>query len=604
MQTVAIIQTQILRDHYLSLAVKIRMCLQQLVNSNQSNTDINKEKINIDSTIKSLETLIKIHIKIKNNDALDDSLVNFLKEINTACHTLFAHNPSIWLEDDALARDYKTIFFSLPPEVRTTIGELYPIKKKPENKVFFIITQENKIVIVRPYPHFENIACEGGGVKGIAYGGVVKALIEKGIMQTIKCIAGSSAGAIIAALEAMGYSDKALKEQIESINFKELQDIIPGDNLGQMLGSVAGILIENYLGSVPANSEAHGEGFINSGRALLSKLRELIKTGIGRIIARATPQQKALMEQAGILTAWSYDQFTFANMADLALICPEENIKQLIVTGAEKITDSRTRMVLFSHQHSPRMEIALALRISASIPKFFREIFYNNKTYIDGGVEQNLPYSVFTDPKFKIGGVENTDIAKTIAFKFVKPSNNIYATLFKPAEEKSPKLKDKIFLSTELSAHLTANRQHEAQRLQSSAAPFVIPINNQGVNSTDFDLPEEMKDKLFNDGYETTMQALSLYMVPDRVINSDIKYNSFNKAIEALSAAEINYLIAQLTNDFDQFKNPEQYSSIFYSQGKPLHNRHINEIADLLNKLQQQLTFKTITLQSEIPIAI
>ena len=48
------------------------------------------------------------------------------------------------------------------------------------------------------------LALSGGGIRGIAHCGVLKAIVESGI--TIDAIGGTSAGSIVASLYAMGYS--------------------------------------------------------------------------------------------------------------------------------------------------------------------------------------------------------------------------------------------------------------------------------------------------------------------------------------------------------------------------------------------------------------
>lgn len=605
LQLPSITSTQPSREKSIAFAIQVKNLLQKYNHPDEipkQNKDIKIDLTIIEYIIKSLDSHIKINSDL-NPNTFDNELILLLKEINEACHLLFVLDLSIWQNNNAFVCAYKTLFYSLSTEVKLHIGELYPVKKESQIKVYFNFTEEGQIEIIRSYPDYENVAIEGGGVKGNAHGGIVEALNELGVMATTRCVAGSSAGAISATLIALGYDGKAFKELIESINFKELQDITaPGDSVGKLFGAQVGLLVELFSGSMPSNFTAHGEEFINSGRALITRLRDFIKMGVSRIIERASPTQRSLMEFAGIISAWSHDRFTFANLADLALICPEENIKQLIVTGAEKITDSRTRMVLFSHLHSPRTEIALADRISAAIPKFFRSVFYNNKYYIDGGIEQNLPYSVFTESEFKLGGVSNNDIAKTIAFKFVKPAKNLYKSFFQPVEEKSPKLADKILLTPELVEHLTQNRQREANRLHTKAAPLVIPICNQGVNSTAFDLSHEMKETLYNGGYELTKQTLVLYMIPDRVLKSDIKYDEMEEAINTLSIDEINYLITRLNKDTDTVKNPSQKSSIFYDHWKPVNYLNINDIAEFKQALELKLQQLLATQQPPIPV--
>lgn len=71
---------------------------------------------------------------------------------------------------------------------------------------------------------FKNLVFEGGGVKGIAYGGALTKLDELGIFQNINRVAGTSAGAITATLMAIGYSAQEISEIIAKTNFKDFAD--------------------------------------------------------------------------------------------------------------------------------------------------------------------------------------------------------------------------------------------------------------------------------------------------------------------------------------------------------------------------------------------
>ncbi|XP_062594046.1 uncharacterized protein LOC134255531 [Saccostrea cucullata] len=61
------------------------------------------------------------------------------------------------------------------------------------------------------YP-FKNLIFEGGGAKGIAYPGALKALEEVGILKKIKRFAGTSVGSITATMAALGYSSTEIRE--------------------------------------------------------------------------------------------------------------------------------------------------------------------------------------------------------------------------------------------------------------------------------------------------------------------------------------------------------------------------------------------------------
>src|SRR5688572_25109176 len=71
---------------------------------------------------------------------------------------------------------------------------------------------------------FQNLVFEGGGVKGIAYGGALEVLNEKGILQKIKRVAGTSAGAINATLLALGYTSAEVSKVVAETDFSKFAD--------------------------------------------------------------------------------------------------------------------------------------------------------------------------------------------------------------------------------------------------------------------------------------------------------------------------------------------------------------------------------------------
>ncbi len=69
-----------------------------------------------------------------------------------------------------------------------------------------------------PMPEAVGLTLSGGGAKGIAHIGVIKALEDNGI--PIDCITGTSMGAIVGGLYAMGYSPEEMLALIESEGFQ------------------------------------------------------------------------------------------------------------------------------------------------------------------------------------------------------------------------------------------------------------------------------------------------------------------------------------------------------------------------------------------------
>src|SRR6478735_4639496 len=62
---------------------------------------------------------------------------------------------------------------------------------------------------------------EGGGIRGIAFAGAIESMEAHGVQW--QKLAGTSVGAIIAALLAAGYTSKEINEQLKVLNFKDLR---------------------------------------------------------------------------------------------------------------------------------------------------------------------------------------------------------------------------------------------------------------------------------------------------------------------------------------------------------------------------------------------
>ncbi|MCA1058154.1 patatin-like phospholipase family protein [Rossellomorea aquimaris] len=93
----------------------------------------------------------------------------------------------------------------------------------------------------------------GGGIKGLALIGAYQAIEEKG--YTFKRLAGTSAGAVIAAFIAAGYSSRELLDIMDDIDLKELMDsnaiislpILKWFRVYYRLGLYKGVALENWL---------------------------------------------------------------------------------------------------------------------------------------------------------------------------------------------------------------------------------------------------------------------------------------------------------------------------------------------------------------------
>lgn len=210
---------------------------------------------------------------------------------------------------------------------------------------------------------YRNLVMEGGGIKGIAYGGALKELEERGIMQNIIRVAGTSAGAIQAALVAVGYS----ADEITNI--------------------VAETPIEAF----------NDDGFLTKGSKRLMK-----KYGWFQGDNFLEKMEKLIFLRTGNMN------LTFAELHELAQTYP---FRDLYVTGCN-LSDQRVEV--FSYETYPDMRIADAVRVSMSIPLYYRALWLdatgkvieepkpedNCRIFVDGGLLMNYPVEIFDNYKY------------------------------------------------------------------------------------------------------------------------------------------------------------------------------------------------------------
>lgn len=186
------------------------------------------------------------------------------------------------------------------------------------------------------------IALAGGGIRGIAHAGVLKALEEHKIK--IDAIGGTSAGSIVATLYAMGY-----KPYYIYVLFKKYaKEII---NIGN------GPII-NGIGNFVKNKKIGMSGF-NDGTSLEKMCNELASRKNIRVISDI--KMPLVIPAVDISEAKEY---IFTNCA------PKNNVNDEYIT---------------------EIEIGKAVRASSSFPAFFCPCEFKKHMFMDGGALDNIP---------------------------------------------------------------------------------------------------------------------------------------------------------------------------------------------------------------------
>lgn len=231
----------------------------------------------------------------------------------------------------------------------------------------------------QPYKY---LAMEGGGIRGATYAGALKVLEEKGIVDGIEAVAGTSAGALVGGLMAVGYSSDELKEILNSLEPQEFNDgrgIFIGAiiRMGKNYGWFRGVTMETWL---------------------------------GKLIAAKTGDRD--------LTLLELHQLAATNKKYKDLYALATNL-------------SKQRQEVLNYRTYPNMPVKTAIRASISIPMYYGAMFldsngrayrkqdknHNRQILVDGGVVANYPLTLFDTTGANM---------QTIGFKLDRPEQIDY----------------------------------------------------------------------------------------------------------------------------------------------------------------------------------
>lgn len=270
--------------------------------------------------------------------------------------------------------------------------------------------QQGRVDVFLSAPPVTSLVLSGGGAKGIAFSGVVRALEDAQKLQGIQSISGSSAGAISAALIASGMGAEAFDKLSDGIDLPSLlnsKDAVTA--WMQDASTTLGKLVGRLPGAVGSTSQLL--------MTLLPRLQtealpleELIRNEsrqsiLGHIAQTPRETRSAqIMRIADRLSAGGAP--TFGDLEVLSRDIPA--IKQLNITGTGMFAD-RPQLVVFNASLTPQMDIARAAHISGSLPLVFKspteqghgfQVTAETTAFKDGGLLLNTPAPGVVDRAF------------------------------------------------------------------------------------------------------------------------------------------------------------------------------------------------------------
>lgn len=285
---------------------------------------------------------------------------------------------------------------------------------------------------------------EGGGVKGLALVGGLLEFAEHGYTDWVN-VAGTSAGAIVAAYLATGHSAEQAETLLEQTDFASFEDFGPG---GLAIGGIVDLVAHHGL--------AHGAVF-----------RDWFDRAVdGQTFADVTKSGRTLKLIASDITRHQM------------LVLPED-------------------LAQFRHPESGRpidpqsVRVADAVRMSMSIPYFFTPITLVHaetgepSTIVDGGVVSNFPVWIFDVDRdaqrptfgFRLGAGTRAGKGHAHPFAHVGWEIRMAVDLFDTASDA---------FDTEFATHSTAVR--------------TCQLDAGGIGTVDFTLTKDQKTMLVDHG--------------------------------------------------------------------------------------------------------
>jgi len=314
--------------------------------------------------------------------------------------------------------------------------------------------------------NYVDLVLEGGGVKGIGLAGAYSVLEERGFEA--RNVAGTSAGAITAALIAAGYSADELREIIVSLDFNQFKDKGWEDNI-PLFDRSASLLLDQG---------------IYEGKVFHEWMRELLAA-------------------KGIHT---FRDLVLEEFAEDPKYRSRLQVIASDVTGRRLLVLPRDAGLLGIEPDD--LEVAQAVRMSMSIPIFFEPVRVENKKedrehlIVDGGMLSNFPVWLFDceddeEPEWPTFGLLLVE---------PEPEKPVSVRLTKDRDRGVSALVDYVKAMAQ-----TMMEAHDRMYVQQAQWARTIGIPTLGVGTTEFDITRERALALYESGRSATEKFLETW---------------------------------------------------------------------------------------------
>lgn len=387
---------------------------------------------------------------------------------------------------------------------------------------------------------------EGGGAKGTAHIGALQAVEDNGL--DIIGVAGTSAGALIAVLAAVGLessdimsatdptdnllarSQKSPVDLLGKSGWKRLQQLLRGGpKLAKWIAFCGGILSFPFA---PRSIWTAIAVYRRLGHFTTSEIQEFINLVI-------RDRLKRINEEAGL--GWEVPEII--RFRDLALEWPTVVPLKIIVTDVD-----RGRLEILDAESAPDVVVAEAVAASISIPLAFEPAAipsFREGRFADGGLVSNLPIWAFSEEKLCYEREH-----------FLRPPVPIVGFSLRGTSEDSEEQRDNGFASyvMRLVSAALQGSQETAHRFLDDV--LIVPLRTD-LKFLDFDVKWETFRDAREQGRKSADRNLrfALAIKPDRIRTElvslrDAVLEVINKRRRKFHKAKISQLRVNLIRPF------------------------------------------------------
>ncbi len=475
-----------------------------------------------------------------------------------------------------------------------------------------ITCDETGQYVVQAEKH-RGLVCSGGGAKGIAYMGMLKALQERGYLEQLTHVSGASAGAMTASLIAVGMSPEDMTKLVTELDIKKLLDVqgvgfrAKGDSFRNFLDVIYMMQIKNHLQDLPKPIPAHLEinyvQLCNKVGLYEQALAEqgIVINNVDDVInlVKSTESIQKMNSALAMVPQQIVDQngkelenprITLGDLGVLRELLPDENKHRIKNLSVAVTNQTKKKLERYSEDSTPQQSIAQVVQWSGAHPVLFVPGKNAKGEFVaDGGILDNMP---------EIEGLDREEVLCVKA-----EAAKAYEARVQKAERHMPEMVSsfKQALDSIINFAIGGEWLKATAALLNREKVFhhmdnMIYINTGEVTTTTTAPTDEQRKQAIENGYEQTSAQLDkhrktfshpllavLYVGIDRLDQTMIDEQHNPELLHAAAYAKIitrvQEQIVQEINlgDYDHIQNYTQQIESFFTDKEHQHLINVNE---------------------------